>query len=123
MRDYNYIIPHLIVIPLAAGKRGIVGLGSGIITMTTFSLLGINLKRVSVVLNIIFLINSFVLFYLSYQRTRISWHHVLFVCIGSAVSIPAGYQFILRYHQLPFFKFFLGIVILFGSLYFFSLFS
>ena len=60
MRDYNYIIPHLIVIPLAAGKRGIVGLGSGIITMTTFSLLGINLKRVSVVLNIIFLINSFV---------------------------------------------------------------
>ena len=119
MRDFKNILPYLIVIPLAAGVRGFAGLGSGIITMTTFSLLDVNLERVSVVLNIIFAVNTIILLYLSSKRTKIVWRQVLFVSIGTAMGIPAGYQFILRYHQLPLFKFFLGIIILFGSLYFF----
>ncbi len=119
MDDLKKTMPYLIVIPLAAGVRGFSGLGSGIITMTTFSLLDANLERVSVVLNIIFTINTVILLYLSSRRTRIVWRQVLFVSIGTAIGIPAGYQFILRYHQLPLFKFFLGIIILFGSLYFF----
>jgi uncharacterized membrane protein YfcA len=119
MRDFKNILPYLIVIPLAAGVRGFAGLGSGIITMTTFSLLDVNLERVSVVLNIIFTVNTIILLYLSSKRTKIVWRQVLFVSIGTAMGIPAGYQFILRYHQLPLFKFFLGIIILFGSLYFF----
>ncbi len=119
MFDLKKIVPYLIVIPLAAGVRGFAGLGSGIISMTTFSLLDANLERVSVVLNIIFLFNTIILLYLSSKRTKIIWRQVLFVSIGTAVGIPAGYQFILRYHQLPLFKFFLGIIILLGSLYFF----
>lgn len=121
MRDFKNIFPYLIVIPCAALVRGFAGLGSGIITMTTFSLLDVNLERVSVVLNIIFTVNTIILLSLSSQRTKIIWRHVLFVITGTAVGIPAGYQFILSYHQLPIFKFFLGIIILFGSLYsFFS---
>lgn len=119
MFDFSKILPYLIVIPLAAMVRGFAGLGSGIITMTTFSLLDVNLERVSVVLNIIFTVNTVILLYLSSKRTKIVWRRVLFVSIGTTIGIPAGYQFILRYHQLPLFKFFLGIIILFGSLYFF----
>jgi len=119
MRNFKGIIPYLIVIPLAAGVRGFAGLGSGIITMTTFSLLDANLERVSVVINIIFTINTVILLYLSSRRTRIVWRHVLFVTAGTAAGIPADYHVILGYHQLPLFKFFLGIIILFGSLYFF----
>jgi uncharacterized membrane protein YfcA len=87
--------------------------------MTTFSLLDANLERASVVLNIIFLINTVILLYLSSKRTKIMWRQVLFVSIGTTMGIPVGYQFILRYHQLPLFKFFLGIIILLGSIYFF----
>jgi uncharacterized membrane protein YfcA len=119
MYDFRRLIPFLIVIPLAATVRGFAGLGSGIITMTTFSLLDANLERVSVVLNIIFTVNTVILLYLSSRRIKIVWGRVLFVSIGTAIGIPAGYQFILRYHQLPLFKFFLGIIILFGSIYFF----
>jgi len=119
MRDFKNILPYLIVIPLATWVRGFAGLGSGIITMTTFSLLDVNLERVSVILNIILTVNTVILLYLSSQRTKIIWRQVLFVIVGTAMGIPAGYQFILRYHQLPLFKFFLGIVILFGSLCFF----
>jgi uncharacterized membrane protein YfcA len=113
------ILPFLVVIPLAAGVRGFSGLGSGIITMTTFSFLDANLERVSVILNIVFAINTMVLLYLSSRRMKIIWRQVLFVCIGTLIGIPAGYQFILRYHQLPLFKFLLGIIIVAGSLYFF----
>jgi uncharacterized membrane protein YfcA len=119
MNNARNILPYLIVIPLAAGVRGFSGLGSGIITMTTFSLLDANLERVSVVLNIIFAINTLILLYLSSRRIKIVWRHVLFVSIGTVVGIPAGYQFILRYHQLPLFKFFLGLIIVSGSIYFF----
>ena len=119
MFDLRKIAPILIVIPLAAGVRGFAGLGSGIISMTTFSLLDANLERVSVVLNIIFLINTVILLYLSSKRMKINWRQVLFVSIGTAIGIPAGYQFILQYHQMPLFKFYLGIIILLGSGYFF----
>jgi uncharacterized membrane protein YfcA len=119
MLDIRKIAPVLIVIPLAAGVRGFAGLGSGIISMTTFSLLDANLERVSVVLNIIFLINTVILLYLSSKRTRINWRQVLFVSIGTTMGIPAGYQFILRYHHMPLFKFFLGVIIVLGSVYFF----
>ena len=119
MFDIRKMLPFLIVIPLAATVRGFAGLGSGIITMTTFSLLDANLERVSVVLNIVFTVNTVILLYLSSRRTKIVWRRVLFVSIGTAIGIPAGYQFILRYHQLPLFKFFLGIIIIFGSIYFF----
>ena len=40
------------------------------------------------------------------------------ITIGTIIGIPVGYQFILHYHQLPLFKFFLGIIILFASLFF-----
>jgi len=119
MSDSQKILPYLIVIPLAAGVRGFSGLGSGIITMTAFSLLDANLERVSVILNIVFTINTLVLLYLSSRRLKIIWREVLLVSIGTLIGIPAGYQFILRYHQLPLFKFFLGTIILLGSLYFF----
>ena len=119
MHDFGKLLPYLIVIPLAAMVRGFAGLGSGIITMTTFSLLDANLERVSVVLNIIFTVNTIILLYLSSRRTRIVWGRVLFISIGTTIGIPVGYQLILRYHQLPLFKFFLGVIILFGSVYFF----
>ncbi len=119
MYEYRKLIPYLIVLPLAAGVRGFSGLGSGIITMTTFSLLDANLERVSVVLNIMFMVNTLILLYLSSRRIKIIWRQVLFISFGTVVGIPAGYQFILRYHQLPLFKFFLGIIIVSGSIYFF----
>jgi uncharacterized membrane protein YfcA len=119
MQDIGKLWPYLIVIPLAAGVRGFCGLGSGIITMTSFSMIGANLERVSVVLNIVFAFNTLILLYLSSKRIRIIWRQVLFVCIGTLVGIPAGYQYILRYHELPLFKFFLGLIIIAGSIYFF----
>jgi uncharacterized membrane protein YfcA len=119
MNNTRNLLPYLMVIPLAAGVRGFSGLGSGIITMTTFSLLDTNLERVSVVLNIVFTSNTLILLYLSSRRIKIVWRQVLFISIGTAVGIPGGYQFILRYHQMPLFKFFLGIIIVSGSLYFF----
>ena len=119
MNENRNILSYLIVIPLATLVRGFSGLGSGIITMTTFSLLDANLERVSVVLNIIFALNTLILLYLSSRRIRIVWRQVLFVSIGTAAGIPAGYHFILRYHQLPLFKFFLGLIIVSGSIYFF----
>ncbi len=119
MYDYQKLISYIIVIPLAAGVRGFCGLGSGIVTMTTLSLFDVNLERVSVVLNIIFTVNTLLLLYLSARRIKIVWPQVLFIGIGTTIGIPVGYQFILIFHQLPLFKFFLGIVIVSGSIYFF----
>jgi uncharacterized membrane protein YfcA len=119
MSIHENIFQILIIMPLAALVKGFSGLGFGIINMTTFSFLGVNLERISVVITIIFTVNTLILLYLSHKRMKTDWKRVLLISIGSLIGIPAGYRFILLYHQLPLFKFSLGLVILIASLFFF----
>jgi uncharacterized membrane protein YfcA len=119
MLTFTNILLILLIMPIAALIKGFSGLGFGIINMTIFSLLGINLERISVVITIVFSVNTATLLYLSHKRMKIDWRRALLVSIGSLIGIPVGYHFILLFHQLPLFKFFLGLVILIASLFFF----
>jgi len=109
----------LLIMPFAALLQGFSGLGFGIVNMAGFSFLDFDLERISVVVTIVFTLNTFLLLYLSNIRMRIKWKIVLFISIGVLIGIPVGYRFILMFHQMPLFKISLGIIILIASLFFF----
>ncbi len=102
---------------LASVILGYSGLGFGLICMTAFSFLPFNLERITAMLTIVIIILCFILLLLSYKRFKIDWGKIGLISIGLTFGVPLGYFYILKYHASPIFKFSLGLIILFVSLF------
>ena len=119
--------PHnLLIIALTLGfasfVQGYSGFGIGIISMSVFSFMPLDLERMSAVLSILCTVIILILFFLSVRHSKIAWKPGLFLCLGIIIGSPLGYFFLLSYKEQPVFKIIFGTIIMYWALSsFFSL--
>jgi len=96
--------------------QGYSGFGLGIISMTTFSFLPLDIERASVVVTIISLFVIGVLFLLSRSTCKIPWKKIILLFCGVLIGSPLGYWFIAVYGKQPVFNVIFGVVLLYFSM-------
>jgi uncharacterized protein len=109
------LIIILVVLACAAFLHGYTGFGFGLVAMTAFSFLAVDIERISVVVTItviILMIEIVVLAKKSAGLHWIMWKAVGLIFIGELVGIPIGYWFVLNYGGLPIFRFVFGIILI-----------
>lgn len=109
------LIIILAVMAVAAFLHGYTGFGYGLVAMTAFSFLPIDIERISVVVTITVIILMIELVILAKRSAGIHWilwKAVGLIFIGLVIGIPIGYWFVLNYGGMPIFRLVFGIILI-----------
>ena len=115
MFDLQTVILIMSVAALAAFVQGYAGFGYGVLSMTIFSFLALDIERASVVVTLISLAVMGLLFFLSRPTSKMVWKRILLIMCGALIGSPLGYWFIVVYGKQPLFNVVFGIVLLYFS--------
>ncbi len=100
----------------AAFTQGFSGFGFGITFMAVLSLLGRDLERASVFVSLSIILIVTTLLVMTRKRLSVDWKQAALITAGLLITMPLGYQFILRYGEMPVSRIALGIVLMLFAL-------
>lgn len=105
----------LVVLAVAAFLQGYTGFGYGLVAMTAFSFLPVNIERISVVVTITVIVLMIEIVILAKRGSGIHWilwKPVSLIISGLVIGIPIGYWFVLNYGGMTVFRFVFGIILI-----------
>lgn len=109
------LIIILAIMAVAAFLHGYTGFGYGLVAMTAFSFLPIDIERILVVITITVIILMIEIVILAKRSSGIHWimwKAVGLIFIGEVIGIPIGYWFVLTYGGMPIFRLVFGIILI-----------
>jgi uncharacterized membrane protein YfcA len=107
------LVPFILLVILIAGfVHGYGGFGFGILSMSVFSLLPVDIERMSVVITLNVLVIPPLVFVLSRSRGHVRWADIGLLFLGAMCGQPVGYWFIATFGDRAIFRVVLGAVLL-----------
>ncbi len=100
-----------LVVALAAFVQGYSGFGFGLVSMSLFALLAVDLEYMSAVVTVDAAVVLGLLLVLSRHSGRIRWRQVGLVCLGGVLSMPLGYALLAAFKDHSVFRMAVGVAI------------